>query len=102
MKLRLLSCAVLSLMLTACGGSDSDNNEPVAGQPILEPRIMVMEHQIRFLNSIPISSTCRILMLQIWSRKSFYWPVIKIKSLTASCMQMITGLLILNMILMKT
>lgn len=33
MKLRLLSCAVLSLMLTACGGSDSDNNEPVAGQP---------------------------------------------------------------------
>ena len=33
MKLRLLSCAVLSLMLTACGGSDFDNNEPVAGQP---------------------------------------------------------------------
>lgn len=33
MKLRLLSCAVLSLVLTACGGSDSDNNEPVAGQP---------------------------------------------------------------------
>ncbi|MGE8538074.1 MAG: hypothetical protein ACN6NI_02220 [Acinetobacter sp.] len=34
MKLRILSCAILSCMLAACGGSDnSDNNGPVAGQP---------------------------------------------------------------------
>lgn len=35
MKLRILSCAILSAMLAACGGSDSsDNSEPVTGQPV--------------------------------------------------------------------
>ena len=35
MKLRILSCAILSCMLAACGGGSdsSDNNEPVTSQP---------------------------------------------------------------------
>src|SRR5690606_2035794 len=67
---------------------------------ILEPQ--VMEHQTQCRNSTTISSTCRMLMQQTWSRKNFYWPVIKIKLLTAYYMQMITVSWILNIILRRT